>query len=157
MSIVNAQSETVAEMNANETQLDVEVIFRAHYGRVARIIARVVRNPARAEELAVEVFLKLWRSRVVQSEKLEGWLYRAAVHAGLDELRRQARRCKYEGLLGWVRMKPAPATPEVIHSASEEQNKVRAVLSAIEPRQAEWRFRGSSNLRKSMRAEGSPP
>lgn len=47
---------------APEAAFDFEAVFRAHYPRIARVIARVVRNDARSEELAVEVFLKLWRS-----------------------------------------------------------------------------------------------
>jgi DNA-directed RNA polymerase specialized sigma24 family protein len=60
---VNSSSEAVADTNVSETHLDIETLFRAHYGRVARTIARVVGDRARSEELAVEVFLKLWRNR----------------------------------------------------------------------------------------------
>ena len=42
---------------ANETRFDLETIFHAQYKRMCRVIARVLRDPARAEELAVEVFL----------------------------------------------------------------------------------------------------
>jgi DNA-directed RNA polymerase specialized sigma24 family protein len=76
MSIVNAPGEALAEMNAREAQFDIDALFRAHYRRVARMIARVVRDPARAEELAVEVFLKLWRNSSAQGDHAEGWLYR---------------------------------------------------------------------------------
>ncbi len=121
-------------MQASEAPFDFEATFRANYGRIARVIARVVRDPARAEELAVEVFLKLWRNREAQGEKAEGWLYKAAVRKGLDELRRQNRRARYEHLFGFVRQVP---TPEDIRSAADEQEKVRLVLAVIEPRQAE--------------------
>src|SRR5947207_15729819 len=104
-------------MRAGEASFDFEAMFRAQYGRVARVIARVVGDPARAEELAVEVFLKLWRNREAQGEKAEGWLYRTAVRLGLDELRRQHRRSRYERLLGFVRGAP---TPEEIRAATEE-------------------------------------
>jgi len=70
---VSTSSEAVADSNANETHLDIETLFRVHYGRVARIIARAVRDRARSEELAVEVFLKLWRNHKSQSENVEGW------------------------------------------------------------------------------------
>ena len=53
---------------------------------------------------------------------------------GLDELRRQTRQTRYERLLGFVRGVP---TPEEILAATEEQEKVRLVLSVIVPRQAE--------------------
>ncbi len=121
-------------MQAGAAPFDFEATFRAQYGRIARVIARVVRNPARAEELAVEVFLKLWRNRKAQGEKTEGWLYRAAVRKGLDELRRQNRRARYEHLFRFVRQVP---TPEDIRSAADEQERVRLVLALIEPRQAE--------------------
>jgi DNA-directed RNA polymerase specialized sigma24 family protein len=71
-SIVNARSEAMSGMRAEEAPLDFEAIFRAQYPRIARVIARVVRDPARAEELAVEVFLKLWRNPSAQGEKAEG-------------------------------------------------------------------------------------
>lgn len=78
INIVSTATDALTEMKANEVQFTIDEVFRAHYGRVARIIARVVRDPARAEELAVEVFLKLWRSQKAQAEKVEPWLYRVA-------------------------------------------------------------------------------
>ncbi len=138
MYAVSTSSEAVAESNASATHLDIEMLFRAHYGRVARIIARAVRDRARSEELAVEVFLKLWRNHGVQSENVEGWLYRVAVRASLDELRRQRRRGHYERMLAWVQTRPPAATPEDIYSVSQKQDKVRSVLSILKPRQAQF-------------------
>jgi len=132
-SFVNARSEAV-DMKAYEATFDFEATFRAQYERIARVIARVVRDPARAEELAVEVFLKLWRTPQAQGDKTVGWLYRSAVRMGLDELRRRTRQSRYERLLGFARRVP---TPEEVHSATEEQEKVRLVLAVVEPRQAE--------------------
>ncbi|HKD85659.1 MAG TPA: sigma-70 family RNA polymerase sigma factor [Terriglobales bacterium] len=131
--VVNAPTEAWTEATTGETSFDLEAVFCEQYARVARVIARVVRDHARAEELAVEVFLKLWRHPRAQGEKTEGWLYRTAVRLGLDELRRQTRRMRYEGLLRFV---PVP-TPEEIHTIKEEQQRVRLVLSAIARRHAE--------------------
>jgi RNA polymerase sigma-70 factor, ECF subfamily len=111
---------------------DLEAVFRAHYARVARVIARVTRDPARAEELAVEVFLRFPREN--PPENPEAWLCRAAVRAGLDELRGQTRRGRLERLL---RFAAPDRTPEEIHGASQEQDRVRAVLGAIGGRCAE--------------------
>ena len=135
---MNTSSEAVADSSANEAHLDIEALFRAHYGRVARIIVRVVGDRARSEDLAVEVFLKLWRNHKAQSENVEGWLYRVAVRAGLDELRRQTRRGHYERMLAWVQTRLPAATPEDIHSVSQKQARVRSVLSVLEPRQAQF-------------------
>jgi RNA polymerase sigma-70 factor (ECF subfamily) len=114
--------------------VDVESLFAEQYDRVARLIGRVIRNPGRAEELAVEVFLKYSRSALPAGSNPEGWLCRTAARLALDELRAQARRTRYEPLL---RMVGRTATPEEIHNTGQEQARVRAVLGAISPRQAE--------------------
>jgi RNA polymerase sigma-70 factor (ECF subfamily) len=117
-----------------DVAFDFEATFRAQYDRVARVIARVVKDPARAEELAVEVFVKFWRSPQAHGEKAEGWLYRTAVRQGLDELRHRTRRSRYERLLGFG---PKVPTPEDVRTAAEERERVRLVLAAVEPRQGE--------------------
>jgi RNA polymerase sigma-70 factor, ECF subfamily len=133
---VNAQSVV-------EEAFDFEATFRAQYQRIARVIGRVVKDRARAEELAVEVFLKFWRTPAAQGEQAEAWLYRTAVRRGLDELRQRTRRGRYERLLGIGRKVP---TPEDVRSAVEEQEKVRLVLAVIAPRQAELLILRSQGL-----------
>jgi RNA polymerase sigma-70 factor (ECF subfamily) len=131
---VSATSEAVGEIKAGGIPFDIGAIFVAHFERVARIIARVVGDPSRSEELAVEVFLKLWRTPRAQGEKAAGWLYRAAVRKGLDELRHRSRRSRYESLFGFIRRNP---TPEEILGVREMQGRVRLTLAAIAPRHAE--------------------
>jgi RNA polymerase sigma factor (sigma-70 family) len=120
-------------MPASQQDVDLETLFGEHYGRIAGVIARVVRDPARAEELAVEVFLKLPR-RIRTQENPGAWLYRTGVRAALDELRRQTRRQHYERLSRFI---GRPQTPEEIHAASEEREGVRGTLSALSRRHAE--------------------
>ncbi len=117
-----------------EAAFDFEATFRAQYPRIARVIGRVVRDPARSEEPAVEVFLKLWRTPRAQGDKADGWLYRVAVRKALDELRHQTRRARYERLVGPDR---PPTNPEQALAANEEQQRVRVVLAVIKRRQAE--------------------
>jgi RNA polymerase sigma-70 factor (ECF subfamily) len=131
---VSAGSEALDGMKARESAFDFDAVFRAQYGRIARVIARVVRDPARAEELAVEVFVKLWRSPAAQIENADAWLYRVAVRKALDELRRRTRRARYESLVGFSRRNP---TPEELRSACEQQEKIRLVLAVIDARQSE--------------------
>lgn len=111
----------------------IETIFEAHYEPVARAIAHVIRDHGRAEELAVEVFLKLERHPEAQGDWVRAWLHRTAVRLALDELRRRARRARYEALIPWRR----PRGPEELFSATQEQGRVRTVLAALPPRQSE--------------------
>jgi RNA polymerase sigma-70 factor, ECF subfamily len=137
MRMVSTTTEAIAEMKADDAPFDIEMVFRVQYSRVTRIIGRVVGNRARAEELAVEVFLRLWQKPLAQGENVEGWLYRVAVRMALDELRRRTRRTRYESLLGVFFANPAPATPEQIRGANEKQERVRLILGLLQPRQAE--------------------
>lgn len=137
ISSVNTATEALSEAKAKDDAFHIEAAFCEQYPRVARIIARLLRDRARAEELAVEVFLKLWRNPKAQRDKVEAWLYRVAVRTALDELRSRSRRWRYETLFGLLERNASPATPEQIHRASEEQERVRLVLSLLEPRQAE--------------------
>ena len=75
---------------------DFEEIFRAQYARITRVIARVVRDYARAEELAAEVFWKLMHNPRAHGDQCLAWLHRTAVRMSLNELRREARRARYE-------------------------------------------------------------
>jgi len=78
----------------------LDTIFRSHYERIARVIGGVIHDQARAEEIAVEVFLKWWRNPQAHGDQAEGWLYRTSVREALDELRRQTRRSRFERLFG---------------------------------------------------------
>ncbi len=142
---MNASGEITADVEAGRADFDLEELFRSQYERIAGVIGRVVRDPARAEELAVEVFLKLSRNPKACGDRVEGWLYRTAGRIALDDLRRKTRRIYYENLLGLVRGTPAP-TPEDILAAAQDCDRVRRVLAAIASRQAELLLLRSEGL-----------
>lgn len=131
---MDALSSAIVRTEPDDAWPDIERIFRAHYARLAQVIAKVIRDPARAEELAVEVCLRWSVSRKAESENAERWLYRAAVQTGLNELRHRMRRSRYERLVAFVRGSP---TPEELLATRQQQDRVRLLLAVIEPRQAE--------------------
>ena len=130
-------------MTAGEGRMDLEAIFELQYERIARVIARVLRDPARAEELAVEVFLKWARNPKAHGDNAQAWLCRVAVRTGLDELRRESRRMRRERILAFGRN---PPTPEELHASKQDQERVRAVLAAIPARDAELLILRSDGL-----------
>jgi RNA polymerase sigma-70 factor (ECF subfamily) len=134
---VDASSEAVVEMNSATAEVDLEAIFNAQYERLARVIAGVIRDRARAEELAVEVFLKWSRHPKAHGKRAEGWLYRTAIRMGLNELRSETRRNRYESLFGFFSLTRRTPTPEDVRAANETQQRVRLVLSCIGFRHAE--------------------
>ena len=134
---MNADSEPVAELRAESAGFDFETVFYSQYARIARVIARLVQDPGRAEELAVESFCRLLRNPNAQGPHAGAWLYRTAFRIGLDEVRRQGRRRKYERLFG---LSPATRTPEQLYSAKEKQRRVQTVLARLKDREAELLF-----------------
>jgi RNA polymerase sigma-70 factor (ECF subfamily) len=140
---VNAPGKAI-EAGTTDDAFDFEIFFHVHYERIARVIVRVVRDPARAEEIAVEVFWKFWRDpRLARSDRAGGWLHRTAVRMALDELRKQARRLRHESR----RATPRPSqTPEEAHAAAEERDRIRLVLASLDKRQAELLLLRSNDL-----------
>lgn len=118
---------------AGETSADFETVFHLHYDRIAYAVARIVGDPARAEELAMDAFWKFWQSPEAHNEKAGGWIYRTAINLGLYELRRRARHARFQRMFRFG----SPATPEELHAADEEQGQVRHVLSVMKARDAE--------------------
>src|SRR3954471_11382521 len=82
------------QLEAISASFDFETVFLAHYEPIARAIARIVKDPGRAEELAVETFFKLHRNPAALGSQAGGWLYRTAVRLALDELRKSARQVR---------------------------------------------------------------
>jgi len=140
---MDRSGEAAVEIPLNEAPLvhasrfDLETIFHEQYQRLARVIARVVRDHGRAEELAVDVLLKWSRHPGAQGYQAEGWLYRTAVRTALNELRREGRRGRYERLFGMLAGAARVPTPEDVRAAGEASEQVRAVLRAMRRRHAE--------------------
>ena len=120
-----------------------EAFFRSHYDRIARAVCRVVGDPARAEDLAVEAFWKLWRNPQAYGDRAGGWVYRTALRLGLNELRQSARRSRYESQSSGGERAP---TPEEAHAAEEQRERVREVLAALDSRQSELLLLRSNGL-----------
>jgi RNA polymerase sigma-70 factor (ECF subfamily) len=129
-------SEAAVQTKPSETRVELDAIFLAQYPRIARVIASVIQDPARAEEIAVEVFLKWSAKPAAQGTSAEGWLYRVAVRMAHNELRRRIRRIRrtrYESLFNFIRRID---TPEELLASRQEQQRIDVVLSAIGPRNA---------------------
>jgi len=65
------------------------VLLDKHRSSVVHFLYRMVRNQAVAEELAQEVFLRVYRSRSTYepTAKFTTWLFRIATHLALNSLR----------------------------------------------------------------------
>ncbi len=115
-----------------------DAIFLRHYGTIAGLLYRMLGDRSRAEELASEAFLKLFRQPASGSayENAGGWLYRAAMRLGIDDLRSARRRKAYEPAA--AEGLAAPRESPLDELLREERARlVRAALARLKPRQTE--------------------
>src|SRR5450759_2400729 len=70
---------------------DAGELFTAYRDRIRRYILGMVRDPAEAEDLTQETFLRAHRRLYLlrHPEAVGGWLYRIATHVCLDRLRQR--------------------------------------------------------------------
>jgi RNA polymerase sigma-70 factor (ECF subfamily) len=113
-----------------------EALFLKHYHRVVGVLHRLSGDRGLAEELANDVFWKLYRQPwLAQSDgNIGGWLCRTATNLGIDHLRALARRRHHEEAAGRQQMEsgvsPDPLA-EVLRA--ERARRVRAVLAKLKP------------------------
>ena len=131
---MDAQLDAISVAAAEEPDRHFEATFVAHYSRIARVVSRVIRDRARAEELAVDVFVRWWQHPKAHGDGAAGWLFRTATRMALDELRRNARRARFEWVLRSLHLNPR--TPAEIGETSDEQRRVRSVLRTLSQRHA---------------------
>jgi RNA polymerase sigma-70 factor (ECF subfamily) len=122
------------------TREHFEDLFLAHYARIVAILRRMLGDHARAEDLANEVFLKLYRRPLSRDSggNVPGWLYRTATNLGIDTLRSLARRNRYEQEAARAENKNQIAENAFDQALrTERQQRVRTVLAELKPAQAQ--------------------
>jgi RNA polymerase sigma-70 factor, ECF subfamily len=74
--------------------LDESLVIDDAYPRILRYAKTLARDPAEAEDLTQEVFLRAYRARdTLQDPQARlSWLYRIATHAWVDRVRQRTRR-----------------------------------------------------------------
>src|SRR5450432_4059664 len=87
-----------------------EVLFREHQKQVYAWIVRIVRDSGIAEDLTVETFWRIYRSRARFDPEgnFGAWAYRIATNAAVDHLRKSGHEtCLREDLAAHSQPDPA--------------------------------------------------
>jgi RNA polymerase sigma-70 factor (ECF subfamily) len=76
------------------------LLLERHRGPVVHFLYRMVQNQAVSEELAQEVFLRVYRSRSTYepTAKFTTWLFRIATHVALNSIRDGKKEKGHESL-----------------------------------------------------------
>ncbi len=120
-----------------------EILVRRHQRRILNLIYRSIGDRIQAEEVAQEVFLRVWRSaeEYKPKAKFTTWIYRIVINLCLDELKAAHRRQPFadlyanadnpnengEGLNGC----DSARSPEELLIDAEESGRIFAALQAL--------------------------
>jgi RNA polymerase sigma-70 factor, ECF subfamily len=120
-------------------EVDFETVFLEHFGRVAGLLTRMLGDRAQAEQVAGDVFWRLYSENrgLLLSGKIARWLYTTATRAGIDALRAAARRERYEqaAALDAQSIETGRQLEDLLRA--ERRKKVQSVLRAMKPAQAQ--------------------
>ena len=118
--------------------LDFDEIFENHWERICAVLYRILGDWSEAEDLALETFFRLYSSPPAEKGNISGWLYRVATNLGLNAVRAQKRRLRYEEEAGKLSLQENQIGDPVVEiERTLERKMVRTVLLHIKPRSAQ--------------------
>ncbi len=143
-----------------ETHADFEPIFQEYWPKIYRVLFQMVGDVDAAEDLALEVFVRLHDQPRLFGEghNVGGWLYRVATNLGYNALRAAKRRKKYERKAGLQALAGDPGSvltreAEQAVERTVEREQVRRVLAQMKPRDAKLLLLRHSGLSYAELAE----
>ena len=110
-------------------------LVRRHQRPVSSYLLRIIGSRARAEELAQEVFLRVFRHRFdyTRQAAFTTWCYTIATNLARDEIRSLRRRPVRTGLEGLQEILPGGEEPGETLGRQEMQALVRKALGSLVP------------------------
>ncbi len=146
------QENAVSRVNAKPALLPsiFDQLFLENWPHVYRLLLRLVGDPAEAEDLALETFLRFYQRPAASLDgfNVGGWLHRVAANLGLHSIRSYQRRERYELTAGRADLETsADELPAEILARAEEVRAARLVLAGMPERQSRLlilRYSGAS-------------
>lgn len=107
---------------AGDGQADFEALVRGHYARAAAFCGRMLRDTGEGEEVAQQVFVRLFEKDEDLSDiaDLEPYLYRVLRNACIDHMRKRNRR-EHRG-------EPDCAPPAAVDLSRAEREEIHAAI-----------------------------
>jgi len=119
------------------------MLLERHRGPVVHFLYRMVPNQAVSEELAQEVFLRVYRSRATYepTAKFTTWLFRIATHVALNSIRDRKKEKGHEsldeelldGMERQVADRQQTVEQEMVHEV--KRREVRQAIEALPAKQ----------------------
>jgi RNA polymerase sigma-70 factor, ECF subfamily len=110
-----------------------EELVGRHTRGVLNLVYRYLNDASRAEDVAQEVFVKVYKARMKYEPKAKfsTWLYRIAVNHCLNEIRSRRSQPAVAAPIDDLMEEPAGADPDARMKRDELQAAVKAALGAL--------------------------
>jgi len=124
----------LTRLKAND-QDALKVLFDTYYLPVCHSIHRIIREKQTVEDLAQEVFIKVWQKRqqINVTSSLKAYLQRMGVNEAISHLRKLKNKEKEEitefNMQGMV-----SPTAEDTYLDNELENKIKAAINTLPPK-----------------------
>lgn len=109
-------------------------LFHAEYSRLVGIAYRVLRDAQEAEDVAQEVLCSFYQKHDPVAPYAKPWLYQAAAHSALNQLRGRQRRTRREADVSRMSERLAGSDlqdPQHAAIAREQQLEVQTALARL--------------------------
>lgn len=105
------------------TQGEQQGTLAEHYPAIRRYVRSLVRDPAEADDLTQETFLRAHRNResLRDPDAARPWLYGIATNVSVDRLRQRARRAPHHSDADPEAVSPADPEPSAALRAEREE------------------------------------
>lgn len=112
------------------------ILFSRYYEKLFHYIQRFIKSNQVAEEIVMDVFLKIWQGRdiILQIEKFDSFLFRIAHNKSIDFLRAVARDSQFQDLLLDIVQLPNNVQADSFTLVHEYESKIREAVSLLSPR-----------------------
>lgn len=132
--MIDPDAELVRNVGAGDARA-AEALVRRHLPRMVGLARRMLNDPAEAEDVAQEVFLRVWRDAArwrPGAAKFETWMHRVALNLCYDRLRRRRETPDAEA---GVHVADAQPLASEAWLAQQRAAKVHAALAELPERQ----------------------
>ncbi len=114
-----------------------KALFEAYQARLYHYIIHIIKSREAAEEMVIDVFLKIWQQResLDEIESFDAYLFRIAFNKSIDFLRRAARSPEIKDLI-WQEIQLAgdlPSDAPVL--IKEYEGKLNEAIGLLPPQQ----------------------
>jgi RNA polymerase sigma-70 factor (ECF subfamily) len=121
-------------MSPASAAIDRGELFELYHDRIYRYVLRLVKNPAEAEDLTQDTFLRAYRGQESLRDPLavRGWLYRIATHLCLDRLRQRRPQVSIDTGEGANRVNEAVSKPPSVLEITERKETSACVQRCLD-------------------------